>query len=167
MSDETPSEQPLLGRGQTVPRRRWTWLLPLLLSIAAVSLAAVGVIAVTRDTSPSPQKVMDQYLDLVERGDSVKAYSLLCDQFRRDRPFNEYQSILTLEKREAGGVTDHRIGAVSKLPNGDRAVAYTVKRSDGQLILDARLVRERGNWRVCGIRTRGPAPTTTSTATSP
>ena len=161
MSDDNELP-PLLGRGQVVPRRRWRWLLPLLVTLAAASLVGVGVTYLVRDDADSPQRVIDRYLNAVERGDTVEAYSLLCERFRKARPFTEFQSILALEKQDAGGVTDHKVARVETLADGTRVASYTVRRSDGDVVVDAALVKERGNWRVCGFKTRGRVTTTTA-----
>lgn len=155
---------PLLGREQTVPRRRWRWLLPLFVAMAAVSLAGVVVTALVSDDAGSPERVIDDYLTAVEKGDTVKAYGLLCQRFRKARPYEEFRSILVLEKQEAGGVTDHQVARVEKVDGDTRVASYTVRRADGDVIVDAGLTREGGKWRVCGFKTRGRVPTTTTSA---
>lgn len=163
MTDEGIDPPPLLGRDQTVPRRRWKWLLPLLVTLAVASLLAVGLVAVLRNDTGSPKAVIDRYLSAVERGDTTKAYRLLCGRFRRNTSFSKFERTLQAEKREAGGVTDHRVARVRDAGPNQRLASYTVRRSDGDFFVDAALVREADSWRVCGFKTRGAAPRPTTT----
>lgn len=164
MSDDTHEEPPpLLGRGETVPRRRWKWLLPLLVAAAVSTLVAVGATVILDEDRGAPRAVVDRYLDNVAKGDTVAAYSLLCDRFRTAKPFSDFTRTLQIEKLEAGGVPEHKIGREEKVPGdkNQRRVSYTVRRMEGKVIVDvivdAALVREQGRWRICGFKTRGPA----------
>jgi len=164
MTDETQEEPPpLLGRGEAVPRRRWRWLLPLLVAAAVSSLVAVGATVILNDDKGSPRAVVDRYLENVSEGKTLAAYGLLCDRFRTAKPFSEFTSTLQIEKLEAGGVPEHKIGKEEKIAGAknQRRVSYTVRRMEGKVIVDvivdAALVRERGHWRICGFKTRGPA----------
>lgn len=162
MSDENETElPPLLGRHHPVPRRRWRWLLPLLVSTAAVALVAVVVTAVNRDDGGAPGAVIDRYLNAVERGDTVEAYGLLCDRFRAAKPFNEFASTIQIEKVEAGGTPEHKVDRVEEVSATERRASYTVRRREGDVFVEAALVRERDAWRICGFKTRGVATTTT------
>jgi hypothetical protein len=160
MSDDEMELGPLLGRGHPVPRRRWRWLLPLLVTLAAAVLLAVAVTS-TRNGPDSPARVMDRYLDAVEKGDTTEAYPLLCRQFRSQKSFSEFERTLRLEKFEAGGITEHGPVRIERLADGTAVTSYTVRRQEGDAILDARLIREGGQWRICGFNTRGLATTTT------
>jgi hypothetical protein len=147
------SDAPLLGRDDAVPRRRWQWLLPVLVVLAVVGLVGSLVVRSQDKRRTSPEHAINAYLDAVQGGATAKAYGMLCAQFRARVSPQEFQQTVGKERVASGGVVGHHLARVVK--RGDHRVAtYTVRRQNGDIVIDARLEREGGKWKPCNFVTR-------------
>lgn len=141
------SETPLLGRHDPVPRRRWRWLLPLLLSAAVIALVTSLVVRANEQDS-SPEHAVEAYLNALEDGELNKAYGLLCAQ---RPPLDQFKDEIAVERRQNGGVLGHRLDRVEVRGNGQRVAYYTVRHQEIDQVFSVALVRESGEWRLCGF----------------
>ena len=149
------SDKPLLGRADAVPRRRWRWLLPLVLAVAAVALVTSVVVRARDDDRGSPEFALNSYLDALESNATIKAYGLLCD---KRPPQHEFEEAVAKERQDSGGVLGHKIGDVTRRGNNLVVARYTVNYRDTHRFWAAALVKESGEWKVCGFRQiQGPA----------
>jgi hypothetical protein len=143
------TDAPLLGRDDAVPRRRWRWLLPLLVGIALVALVASVVVRVV-DHGDGAKDTLDTYLSAVQRGDTGTAYALLCSSVTASKA--EFAAQVSQERQSFGGVVRHRMGSTKKLADGDRSVRYTIQYVDTYRWYEARMTNITGSWKVCGFK---------------
>lgn len=144
------TDAPLLGRDDAVPRRRWRWLLPLLVGVALVALVASLVVR-AQGTDTGAKHVLDSYLDAVQKGDTTAAYSLLCASASRPASA-DFAAQVRDERQNFGGVVGHRMGEVTKLPGGDQTVTYTIQYNATYRFYAARMTHEADAWKVCGFK---------------
>ncbi len=149
-------ERPLLGRHDAVPRRRWQWLLPLIVGLAVVGLV-VSVVGRVTQTRNSPRHAVSSYLSAVEHGRTREAYDQLCDAFHHAVTYKAFDAKSKAERTANGGVLGTHIARIEERPHGQRLATYTVRRDGLDTVIDAALVKEHGKWRLCGFKTR---PTT-------
>lgn len=149
-------DQPLLGRHDAVPRRRWRWLLPLLVGFAVVALAAGAAYRVDR-SKKSPKHAVTSYLAAVQKGQTRQAYDQLCDAFHKAVSYKSFATKSQAERAAGGGVVGTHVARIVPRPDGQRLATYTVRREAGDTVIDAALVKEAGKWRLCGFKAR---PTT-------
>ncbi|MEY2399819.1 MAG: hypothetical protein QOJ00_2993, partial [Actinomycetota bacterium] len=136
-----------------VPRRRWRWLLPLLVAVAVVALiATIG--ARIRRADASPEHAVTTYLNAVQHGKTRRAYDQLCDAFRLAVTYDSFAANSKREAASDGGVTGTHLARVESRANGQRLATYTVRRHAGDTVIDAALVNEHGRWRLCGFKPR-------------
>jgi hypothetical protein len=160
------SDQPLLGRQDAVPRRRWRWLLPLLVGSAVLALIATLVVRVMQEDTSTPKYAVESYLEAVETGATSRAYDLLCSQAHRDTSLAEFEKEINTERAQAGGVVGHKVARVEKTSATLARTSYTVRRQENDLVVDAVVKREGGEWKMCGFRPRVVRPDTGPTTTT-
>ncbi len=149
------SDQPLLGRHDAVPRRRWRWLLPLILGAAVVALATSLIVRATREDTSTPEYAVDAYLEAVEAGATTRAYGLLCAKAHQEASLAEFQKTINAERTQAGGVIGHKVARIETTSDDDeRLASYTVRRQKNDLVVDAVVKREDGRWKMCGFKPR-------------
>lgn len=148
-----PAERPLLGRHDAVPRRRWQWLLPLVVGLGVVGLGAGLVMRVVQRDN-SPRHAVASYLDAVEKGQTRRAYDQLCDAFHKAVSYKTFNAKSKGERAAGGGVRGTHIARIEGRPNGQRLATYTVRREAVDTVIDAALVKERDEWRLCGFKPR-------------
>ncbi|MEY2419705.1 MAG: hypothetical protein QOG90_2385 [Actinomycetota bacterium] len=149
MSDAT--DTPLLGRQDAVPRRRWRWLLPLLVVAAVVALVASLVVRSQGGDDNSPKAVLDTYLTAVQEGDTAAAYARLCASSSSPSK-SEFATQVARERQNFGGVIRHRMGSRKKLADGDETVSYTIQYHNTYRWYEARMTNKTGSWKVCGFK---------------
>ena len=145
------TDAPLLGRDDAVPRRRWRWLLPLLIGVALVALVASLVVRAAQGNDSGAKHVLDSYLDAVQKGDTTTAYSLLCASASRPASA-DFAAHVRDERQNFGGVVGHRMGEATKLPGGDQTVTYTIQYNATYRFYAARMTHEADAWKVCGFK---------------
>jgi hypothetical protein len=155
------AERPLLGRYDAVPRRRWRWMLPLLVG-AGVVVVIIAIAARARSQDPSPKRAVASYLDAVRHGKTKEAYAELCDGFRRAVSYTTFAQRSAAERVAGGGVIDTHIARIEARPSGEQVATYIVRREAADTVFDAAIVREHGEWRLCGFRPRDTGGTTTT-----
>jgi hypothetical protein len=141
----------LLGVHDAVPRRRWRWLLPLLVVIAVIALVASLVVRAQDDGKGSAKAVLDTYLEAVQHGDTATAYSLLCASASAPSKA-DFATQVAQERQNFGGVIRHRMGKSTKLANGDAVVNYTIQYHNTYRWYEARMTNKIGAWKVCGFK---------------
>jgi hypothetical protein len=155
--------QPLLGKADAVPRRRWRWLLPLVIVVAVVALA--GSLVARLGSGDPVKSALGHYLTAVEAGDITQAYGLLC--VRSTRPSRtEFATEVRKERQNFGGVKGHRLGETNHLPGGDATVRYTVVYQATYRFYEARLTKTNGRWLVCGFNEISGSTDTGGSATT-
>ena len=146
--------RPLLGRHDAVPRRRWRWLLPLVVALGVVALLGAMIVRVRQREDSSPKHAVASYLDAVQHGKTERAYAQLCVGFHKAVSYASFAQRSQAEKIADGGVIASHISRIEPRPDGEQVVTYIVRRSQGDTVFDAALVREQGKWRLCGFRPR-------------
>lgn len=147
------SDKPLLGRHDAVPRRRWRWLLPILVVVALVALAGSLIVrAVDSDDTGAPKAALNAYLEAVETGATTRAYAMLCsDKSKPSRA--EFATVVARERADAGGVLRHRIGEIKRKSATLVVATYTVQFERTYKFVAAALKREHRVWKLCGFTT--------------
>ncbi|MBA2607959.1 MAG: hypothetical protein H0U92_03380 [Actinobacteria bacterium] len=166
MTGSVEGRPPLLGRHDAVPRRRWQWLLPLLVGLAVVGLAA-GLVVRFTNRNDNPRHAVSSYLDAVQHGKTRRAYGQLCDAFHKAVSYEDFDAKSKAERASSGGVLGSKIARIEPRTNGQRLATYTVRREAGDTVVDAALVREHGDWRLCGFRPRPLSDDDTSVPPAP
>lgn len=144
---------PLLGRHDAVPRRRWQWLLPLLIGLAVVGLVASLVVRAQQQRTTTARYALNSYLDAVEKGSTGRAYAMLCTKAKNRPSIAEFESKLARERADSGGVIGHKISDLTKRRDGTVLATYTVRFKRTYKWNAAALVKERGAWKLCGFKT--------------
>jgi hypothetical protein len=144
---------PLLGRHDAVPRRRWKWLLPLIVGLAVIGLVVSVAVRVAQARN-SPRHAVSSYLSAVEHGRTRHAYDQLCDAFHKAVTYTSFDEKSKAERAANGGVLGTKIARIESRPNGQRLATYTVRRETVDTVIDAALVKESGKWRLCGFAPR-------------
>jgi hypothetical protein len=145
------SDQPLLGKTDAVPRRRWRWLLPLLIVGAVVALVASLVARSQEVDRNSPSAVLDRYLTAVQAGNTDAAYAMLCAGASTPSKA-EFATEIAKERQNFGGIKRHRMGTTKRLADGDRTVSYTIQYHNTYRWYQARMTNNTGPWLVCGFK---------------
>lgn len=158
------SDAPLLGRADAVPRRRWRWLLPLVIVVALSALVASLVVRAHANDAKSAKSVLGRYLSAVQQGDTAKAFALLCPGASTPTEA-AFATQVARERQNFGGVLGHRMGSVKKLAGGDETVTYTIQYRTSYRFYAARMTHKTGAWRVCGFK-EIPRPATDTGATA-
>ena len=145
------SDAPLLGRDDAVPRRRWRWLLPLLV-VGAIAVLAGTLVVHSEDVGrDSPKGVLNRYLTAVQHGPTAAAYALLCDG-PSTPTLAAFTKEVAQERHNFGGIKRHRMGSASKLAGGDEIVTYTIQYHDTYRWYEARMTNKAHKWLVCGFK---------------
>lgn len=153
------TDQPLLGRHDAVPRRRWRWLLPTLVGVAVAALvASVVVRAVDNDDAGSPEAALVAYLEALETNATTRAYGMLCAS--KSKPTRaRFEATVRRERADFGGVKRHRLGEITKKSRTLAVATYAVQFESSYKWVAAALVRQDGKWKPCGFKTLPrPAP---------
>jgi hypothetical protein len=145
------SDAPLLGRTDAVPRRRWRWLLPLVIVVALALLVGALVVRSRSVDRGTAKYALNQYLSAVQDGDTNTAFALLCAGGSTPTAA-DFAAQVARERQNFGGVVGHRMGSVRKLAGGDQTVTYTVQYEATYRFYAARMTHKTGEWRVCGFR---------------
>lgn len=119
-------------------------------SVLLAAAVAVGTAACSSDHD-SPKKVLDQYLAAFKAGDEAKVKSLVCARDKSGAVFHsdaERRSAATFEWT-IGRERTHRAEAEVDFRLTRTAPTKSTKDET------ALLVSEHGQWRVCGLRSRG------------
>ncbi|MEY2424889.1 MAG: hypothetical protein QOI61_461 [Actinomycetota bacterium] len=148
------SDTPLLGRHDAVPRRRWRWLLPLLVGLAVVALVVSLVVRLTQEDTSTPAYAVNAYLEAVESGATTRAYGLLCAKAHQEASLAEFRTTINAERSQAGGVVGHKVARIQTTAADERLTSYTVRRKNSDLVVDAVIKREAGEWKMCGFKPR-------------
>jgi hypothetical protein len=147
------SDQPLLGRHDAVPRRRWRWLLPALVLVAVAALVGALVVRlVGTDENGGAKAALNAYLVALERADTEAAYGLLCANESKPS-LQEFEAVAEREREDFGGVVRHRIGAVERRSATLVVATYTVQFKRTYKWVAAAIVHENDTWKLCGFRT--------------
>lgn len=146
-------QQPLLGRLDAVPRRRWRWLLPTLVGVALLALIGSLVFrAVDTDDAGSPKAALVAYLQALETNATTRAYGMLCAS--KSKPsLATFEETVRRERADFGGVKRHRLGEVTKKSDTLVVATYTVQFESTYKWVAAALVRQKGAWKPCGFKT--------------
>ena len=144
------TDQPLLGRADAVPRRRWRWLLPLVIGVSAVALVVSLVVRDREQDKESPRFALDTYLEALETNATIKAYGLLCRDKRPSR--HDFEEQVAKERQDSGGVVGHKISDVTKRSNTIVVATYTVNYKHTYKWWAAALVKDAQGWKVCGFK---------------
>jgi hypothetical protein len=145
------SDQPLLGKSDAVPRRRWRWLLPLVIVVAVVALVVSLVARTQEEDRNSPKAVLDRYLTAVQAGSTDVAYTMLCAHSSTPSKA-EFAREVAKERQNFGGIKRHRMGKTKRLADGDQTVSYTIQYHNTYRWYEARMTNDAGAWRVCGFK---------------
>jgi len=145
------SETPLLGKTDAVPRRRWRWLLPLLIVVALVALVASLVAHTNGDDRNSAKGVLSRYLTAVQSGDTATAFGMLCASSGTPSKA-DFAKGVAQERQNFGGIKRHRMGSTTHLKDGDEVVSYTIQYHNTYRWYEARMTHKTGPWLVCGFK---------------
>ena len=145
------TDTPLLGRDDAVPRRRWRWLLPLVVVVALAALVGSLVARAQSRSDSNAKGVLDDYLTAVQHGDTNAAFGMLCASSSTPAK-GEFAQQVAKERRNFGGVVRHRMGKSKRLADGDETVTYTVQYHNTYRWYEARMTRQTGDWKVCGFK---------------
>jgi hypothetical protein len=147
------TDTPLLGRHDAVPRRRWRWLLPTVVGVAAIALIGSLVIRLAdKDENAGPRAALNAYLSAVEKAETNRAYSMLCAD-KHKPSLKDFEQAVKREREDSGGVLRHRIGEVQRRSQKLVVATYTVQFQRTYKWVAAAIVRQQDEWKLCGFRT--------------
>lgn len=131
--------------------RRW---IPWAAAIGVVALL-VGVLVIPKVVSATtgPVRGANAYLGLLRDGQTDAAYNSLCSEFRQAMTPADYGAALDTETGEVGRLLSFNVyGSMVEIGGNTGVVQFKGQTSKGRFAMEARMIREDGQWRWCGSR---------------
>jgi hypothetical protein len=145
------------GSPGAVPKRRRVW--PWLLGAAGVAIVLAGVAAaifVPRviDNLKAPVDAANVYLRAQRDNDLRAAYAQLCTEARSAMTYEQYVQRIAAEEQQGGHLERFNADRTSSEfgHSNEAIVDVKVATTRGTDSVQARMVKENGEWRWCGAR---------------
>jgi hypothetical protein len=140
-------------------RRRWPWVLG---GVAVLVMSALGVFVVlfAIESSGSIRGANDYLRDVRDRR-IAQSYARLCSEGRRSLTMEQYSDQLDRQDAAVGRLMSFNASNTSsEIGHRDQAIVrVSLRTTESRATIEARMVKEAGEWRWCGSR---PAPKTRS-----
>ena len=127
-------------------------LVLLVLAGACTAILAMKVLAPVK----SPDDATRDYLEAIKTGDTSTAFGLLCRSSRKGLTRQEFAEGVAEERRTNGAVTRYQVVATFVESGGRGRVRYTLTTTKRVGTVEALLLREGGDWKLCDFREVSP-----------
>ena len=131
------------------------------MAAAGVVLVVLGVLVVPKVVRAvsGPVRGANAYLGLLRDGATDAAYGSLCSELREQTTPAGYTAALRAEEEQGGRLVSFNVYQSMVEFGGDTGlVEFRARTTKGDLAMEARMVREGGQWHWCGSR---PQPKST------
>jgi hypothetical protein len=120
-----------------------------------VVLVALGVLVVPKVVRAvsRPVRGANAYLGLLRDGATDTAYGSLCSELRQQITSTDYAAALQVEEEQGGRLVSFNVyKSMVQFGGNTGLVEYRAKTAKGTLAMEARMIREDGQWHWCGSR---------------
>jgi len=124
-------------------------------------LVVLGVLVVPKviRAVSGPLRGANAYLGLLRDGATDAAYGSLCSELRGQTTPADYAAALRAEEEQGGHLVSFDVyKSMVEFGGNTGLVEYRARTTKGKLAMEARMVREGGQWHWCGSR---PQPKST------
>jgi hypothetical protein len=139
-----PGEYP--GPGSS-PKKRLGLIIGISAAVVLVLIGVVGAVVYTRLTADTPRRAVDAWFGALKAGDVDEVRARTCTQFRNDINAQD------LEDEEVSSVVWDITGLNQQTDNTATATIHITFTDNGEQrseTLDYAVVKEDGEWKVCG-----------------
>jgi len=106
-----------------------------------------------------PTRGANAYLRLVRDGAHDAAYASLCSELRQQTSAADFAAALRAEEDQVGHLESFDVySSMAEIGGNTGVVEFRARTTKATLAMEARMIREGGQWRWCGSR---PQPKST------